>query len=67
MGTFESAGTEVADLALEILGGEDPRTIEPRTSQALRVRCRRAAAGSLGDVGQELPGDSLVFFKTPTL
>ena len=67
MSTFESSGTEVADLALAILGGADPRTIEPRTSQAHRNRVDARQLERWGLSDKNLPGDTVVYFKTPTL
>jgi signal transduction histidine kinase len=67
MGTFEDAGIEVADLAVEVLGGTDPRSIPPRSSkgQHFRVDARQLARWGMAE--SALPADALVLFKEPTL
>jgi PAS domain S-box-containing protein len=67
MGTFESAGTEVADLALEILGGKDPRTIGPRPTQALNFRVDARQLERWGMSARNLPEGTVVYFKEPSL
>jgi signal transduction histidine kinase len=67
MGTFEDAGIEVADLAIEVLGGADPRSIPPRSSkgQRFRVDARQLVRWGLPETA--LPPDTLIVFKQPTL
>src|SRR5215510_12320904 len=67
MGTFEDAGVEVADLAVEVLGGADPRSIPPRSSKGQRFRVDARQLARWGMVESALPDDTLILFKEPTL
>ena len=67
MGTFEDAGIEVADLALDVLKGTDPRSIEPHSSQAQRFRVDAKQLARWGMSEAALPPDTLISFKDPTL
>lgn len=67
MGTFEDAGIEVADLAVEVLGGADPRSIPPRSSKAQQFRVDARQLARWGMAESALPADTLVVFKDPTL
>jgi PAS domain S-box-containing protein len=67
MATFEGAGTEVGDLAFEILGGADPRTISPRSTQALKYRVDARQLQRWGMAEGNLPEGTDVHFKEPTL
>lgn len=67
MGTFEDAGVEVADLALEVLGGADPRSIQPRSSTGQQFRVDARQLQRWGMAESALPADTLVVFKEPTL
>ncbi|MGO4739179.1 ABC transporter substrate binding protein [Bosea sp. 2KB_26] len=65
--TFESVGIAAADLALEIIAGADPAGLPPRTNpgQSYRVDARAMQRWNLGE--SNLPADTVVMFKTPTL
>ena len=67
MGTFEDAGVEVADLAIEVLGGADPRSIPPRSSKGQRFRVDARQLARWGMAETALPDDTLILFKEPTL
>src|SRR5262245_3903440 len=67
MGTFEDAGAEVADLAVDVLNGADPRSIEPRSSQAQKFRVDAKQLARWGMSESALPPDTLISFKDPTL
>jgi len=67
MGTFEDAGIEVADLAVEVLNGADPRSIEPRSSHTQRFRVDAKQLARWGMSEASLPPDTLIRFKDPTL
>jgi PAS domain S-box-containing protein len=65
--SFEAVGTETADLVLDILNGKDPSTLSPRmsTAHAYRVDARQLARWNLSE--DNLPPDTVVLFKHPTL
>jgi signal transduction histidine kinase len=67
VGTFESVGVAAADLALEIMAGRDPATLPPRTNpgQAYRVDYRAMQRWKLHE--GDLPADTLVLFKEPSV
>jgi len=67
MGTFENAGIEVADLAAEVLGGTDPRSIAPRSSKAQQFRVDARQLARWGMAETALPDDTSILFKEPTL
>jgi len=67
MGTFEDAGIEVADLAIEVLGGADPRSIPPRSSKGQRFRVDARQLARWGMAETALPPDTLILYKQPTL
>jgi signal transduction histidine kinase len=67
MGTFEDAGIEVADLAAEVLGGTDPRSIAPRSSKAQQFRVDARQLARWGMAETALPDDTSILFKQPTL
>jgi len=66
-GTFEDAGIEVADLALDVLAGADIRAITPRSSQAQRFRVDARQLQRWGMTESALPADTLISFKEPSL
>jgi C4-dicarboxylate-specific signal transduction histidine kinase/ABC-type uncharacterized transport system substrate-binding protein len=65
--TFESVGSRAADMALQILAGTPPATIAPKTNsgQTYRVDHRAMARWKLHE--SDLPPDSAVLFKEPTI
>jgi signal transduction histidine kinase/ABC-type uncharacterized transport system substrate-binding protein len=65
--TFESVGVQAADMALQILAGKDPATIAPQTNpgQAYRVNHRALERWKLEE--NNLPPDTTVLFKEPTI
>ncbi len=65
--TFESVGVAAADLSLEIIAGKDPATIPPRANpgQAYRVDFRAMQRWNLRE--GDLPADTVVLFKEPTI
>jgi PAS domain S-box-containing protein len=67
MDSYESMGTSAADLALEVLGGKSPTTIDPRPSQnrQFRVDARQLLRWKIP--AGNLPGDTVVSFREPTL
>jgi signal transduction histidine kinase len=67
MPTFEGAGTEVAELALEILDGADPKTIAPRSTRALQYRVDERQLRRWGLSEASLPEGTLVYFRQPSL
>jgi PAS domain S-box-containing protein len=67
MDSFDLMGAEAADLALEILAGRDPATIEPKLSQnrSFQVDARQLLRWKLSE--KNLPADTVMSFKQPTL
>jgi PAS domain S-box-containing protein len=67
MDTYENSGIAAADLALEILAGADPSTIAPRptNTNAFRVDARQLQRWGLSE--SNLPPDTVISFKEPTL
>jgi PAS domain S-box-containing protein len=67
MDTFEDMGSQTADLVLAILEGRDPAAIGLRksASQAFRVDARQLERWGLS--ARNLPADSVVAYKAPTL
>jgi PAS domain S-box-containing protein len=65
--TFESVGVAAADLSLEIIAGKAPATIPPRANpgQAYRVDFRAMQRWNLRE--GDLPANTIVLFKDPTL
>ena len=65
--SFETVGTETADLVLDILHGKDPSTLSPRRSSAhaYRVDARQLERWNLSE--KNLPADAVVLFMQPTL
>ena len=65
--SFEEVGTETADLVLDVLNGKHPSTLAPRMSDAhaYRVDARQLERWSLSE--KNLPADTVVLFKQPTL
>jgi PAS domain S-box-containing protein len=65
--TYESLGTTVADMATQILSGTDPATLRPQANPGLTVRVDARAMERWGLKERNLPPDSVVMFKQPTL
>jgi signal transduction histidine kinase len=67
VGSFEAMGAGAADIALAILAGKDPATIEPQPSQDrhFRVDARQLQRWNLSE--KNLPRDTVLSFKEPTL
>src|SRR5712672_727575 len=67
MDSFELMGASAADLALEILGGRNPASIDPQVSANRKffVDARQMARWQLSE--KNLPQDTVVSFKRPTL
>jgi PAS domain S-box-containing protein len=67
MDSFELMGAEAASIALEILSGKDPNSIDPRLSQyrKFRVDARQLLRWKLSE--KNLPTDTVVTFRQPTL
>jgi PAS domain S-box-containing protein len=67
MDSFELMGTSAADIALEILGGRNPDSIDPQLSSNRNffVDARQLVRWQLSE--RNLPKDTIVSFKQPTL
>jgi PAS domain S-box-containing protein len=67
MDSFELMGASAADLALEILAGRNPSSIDPQLSENRKflVDARQLARWQLSE--KSLPKDAVVSFKEPTL
>lgn len=65
--TFESVGTAAAEMAIEIMEGRDPATLQPRTNPAQRYRVDYRALQRWGLSEKNLPPATEVLFKTPTI
>jgi PAS domain S-box-containing protein len=67
MDSFELMGASAADLALEILAGKNPSSIDPQLSanRKFLVDARQLARWHLSE--KNLPKDAVVSFKQPTL
>jgi PAS domain S-box-containing protein len=67
MDSFDLMGAEAADMALEVLAGRDPATIDPRLSKNgnFQVDARQMLRWKLSD--RNLPAGTIVSFKQPTL
>jgi PAS domain S-box-containing protein len=65
--SFESVGTETADLVLDVLNGKDPSALPPRRSaaHAHRVDARQLERWNLAE--KNLPADTVVLFKQSPL
>jgi PAS domain S-box-containing protein len=65
--SFESMGASAADLALEVLGGKSPTTIDPQPSQnrKFRVDARQLLRWKIPE--KNLPADTVLSFREPTL
>jgi PAS domain S-box-containing protein len=67
MDSFDLMGAEAADLALEVLAGKDPATIDPKLSKnrSFQVDARQMLRWKLSE--KNLPAGTIVSFKQPTL
>jgi PAS domain S-box-containing protein len=67
MDSFESMGATAADLALDVLGGKSPATIDPQPSQnrKFQVDARQLLRWKIPE--GNLPADTVLSFKEPTI
>lgn len=65
--TFESHGAAAADLVLAIEGGSDPASLPPRLNPAQAFRVDARAMARWGLKQSNLPADTIVLFKEPSL
>jgi PAS domain S-box-containing protein len=67
MDSFDLMGAEAADMALEVLAGRDPATIDPKLSKnrSFQVDARQMQRWKLSE--RNLPAGTIVSFKQPTL
>jgi PAS domain S-box-containing protein len=65
--TYESLGTTIADMVLEILSGTDAATLAPRTNPGTTFRVDARAMDRWGLKERNLPPGSVVQFKEPSL
>jgi PAS domain S-box-containing protein len=65
--TFESVGVAAAEMAIEIMEGADPATLTPRTNPAQHYRVDYRAMQRWDLKEKDLPPDTLVLFKKPTI
>jgi len=65
--TYESIGTTVADMVLEILSGTDVTTLSPRANPGLTFRVDARAMDRWGLKEHNLPPGTIVSFKEPGL
>jgi PAS domain S-box-containing protein len=64
---YESIGTAVADMVLEILSGADVTTLSPRANPGLNFRVDARAMDRWGLKQRNLPQGSVVLFREPGL
>jgi PAS domain S-box-containing protein len=65
--TYESVGTAVADMTLEVLSGADVTRLAPRLNPGLAFRVDAKAMDRWGLKERNLPPDSVVLFREPTV
>jgi PAS domain S-box-containing protein len=65
--TFESVGAAAAEMAIEIMDGTNPATLPPRTNPAQRYRVDYRAMQRWNLNEKDLPPDTVVLFKKPTI
>jgi PAS domain S-box-containing protein len=65
--TFESIGVAAAEMAIEIMDGADPATLAPRTNPAQHYRVDHRAMQRWNLKEKDLPPDTVVLFKPPTI
>ena len=65
--TFESIGVAAAEMAIEIMEGADPATLAPRTNPAQHYRVDYRAMQRWNLKEKDLPPDTVVLFKEPTI
>ena len=65
--TFESIGVAAAEMAIEIMNGADPATLAPRTNPAQHYRVNYQAMRRWNLNEKDLPPDTVVLFKKPTI
>ncbi|MFG3592142.1 ABC transporter substrate binding protein [Bradyrhizobium sp. RDI18] len=65
--TFESIGVAAAEMAIEIMDGADPATLAPRTNPAQHYRVDHRAMQRWNLKEKNLPPDTVVLFKKPTI
>ena len=67
MTSFESMGTEAADIALDILAGKNPTTIVPRSSENRKFQIDARQLQRWKIPRKNVPAGALVNFNQPTL
>ena len=65
--TFELIGVAAAEMAIEIMDGADPATLAPRTNPAQHYRVDYRAMQRWNLKEKDLPPDTAVLFKKPTI
>jgi PAS domain S-box-containing protein len=65
--TYESLGSTIADIAVEILSGADVATLRPRVNPGLTPRVDARAMDRWGLKERNLPAGSIVLFREPTI
>jgi len=65
--TFESVGVALADMALEVLNGADPRSLPARINPGQAYRVDYNALRRWGLSEDNLPPGTIVMFKPPSL
>ena len=65
--TFELIGVAAAEMAIEIMEGADPATLAPRTNPAQHYRVDYRAMQRWNLKEKDLPPDTVVLFKKPTI
>lgn len=65
--TFETHGAAAGDLALKILDGADPASLSPRANPDKSYRVDYRALQRWGLDESDLPSDTVVLFKEPTI
>jgi PAS domain S-box-containing protein len=65
--TFESVGAAAAEMAIKIMDGTNPATLPPRTNPAQRYRVDYRAMQRWNLNEKDLPPDTVVLFKKPTI
>lgn len=67
MATFEGAGTEAADMVLQILGGAKPQGLHPRTAIGQHYRIDARALDRWSLPRNRLPADSVLLYDSPSI
>jgi signal transduction histidine kinase len=64
---FESTGIAIAEMALDILSGKDPASLPPRPNTHQEYRVDYRALQKFGLSERDLPSDTVVLFKKPSI